>query len=588
MERTNDRLIVSPTDLVAYLDCGHLTALDLAVAAVDRAAPTFEDPAVEVVRARGLEHERAHLAALEARGAVARIAEPDCGMERLEAVRARERDTAAAMREGVACIYQATFLDETGEPVWRGHADFLTRVEAPSALGDFRYEPEDTKLARHIKPSAVLQLCEYARQVERLQGEPPEHVHVVLGDGTRVSVTLTEVAAYHRAARARFIACLGSAVPTYPLPVAHCAVCRWDEACRAQREADDHLCRVANLRQEQVRKLAKAGVTTLTELAAADDDAMVVSGIGAATLARLRHQARLQAAAVPDAPPPFELVRLLTVDRGLCLLPEPDPGDLFYDIEGDPFVKPGGLEYLHGLGWHGLDGFEFRAFWAHDADEERAAFEAVVDLIVERRRQHPTMHVYHYAPYERTALGRLMGRYGTREDEIDDLLRGDVFVDLYRVVRQGIVVGSPSYSIKKLESLYRPPRAGAVTDAAASIVEYERWLATGGQHVLDGIEAYNRDDVESTWQLRQWLEERRAEAAAAGEEVVRPTTKAVPDADEVRDPQTEELIEQLRACDSCTADEAVARRLLADLLRWHQREDRPLWWRYFEVILRTD
>ena len=31
-----------------------------------------------------------------------------------------------------------------------------------------------------------------------------------------------------------------------------------------------------------------------------------------------------------------------------------------------------------------------------------------------------------------------MGRYGTREDELDDLLRREVFVDLYRVVRGGL------------------------------------------------------------------------------------------------------------------------------------------------------
>jgi predicted RecB family nuclease len=587
MERINERLIVSPTDLVAFLDCGHLTALDLAAAAGECAAPTFDDPAVAVVRARGLEHERTHLAAFKARGGLVQIADPDFGMERLEALRMRERETAAAMREGIACIYQATFLDETDAPAWRGHADFLTRVDAPSALGDFRYEPEDTKLARHVKPSAVLQLCEYARQVERLQGAPPDRVHVVLGDGSRVSVTLTEVAAYHRAGRARFIARLGSDASTYPLPVAHCAMCEWDEMCRARREADDHLCRVANLRQEQASKLVKAGVATLTELAAVDDDA-VVAGISTATLGRLRQQARLQAAAMPESSPPFELVRPFTVDRGLCLLPAPDPGDLFYDIEGDPFVAPGGLEYLHGLGLAGPDGFEFRAFWAHDADEERTAFEAVVDFIVERRAQRPAMHVYHYAPYERTALGRIMGRHGTREDEIDDLLRGDVFVDLYRVVRQGVLVGSPSYSLKRIESLYRPSRAGAVTDAASSIVEYERWLATGEQNVLDGIEAYNREDVESTWQLREWLEAQRAEAVHAGVEIARPTPKVAPAPEEVPDDETEMLIEQLRASESCPDDEVAARLLLADLLRWHQREDRPVWWRYFDVILRTD
>ena len=47
------------------------------------------------------------------------------------------------------------------------------------------------------------------------------------------------------------------------------------------------------------------------------------------------------------------------------------------------------------------------------------------------------MHVYHYAPYETTAMKRLAGRYATRESQVDQLLRGSVFVDLYRVVRQG-------------------------------------------------------------------------------------------------------------------------------------------------------
>jgi len=136
------------------------------------------------------------------------------------------------------------------------------------------------------------------------------------------------------------------------------------------------------------------------------------------------------------------------------------------------------------------------------------------------------MHVYHYAPYEPSALGKLMGRYGTREAELDDLLRGGVFVDLYRVVRQALVIGSPSYSLKKLEPLYMEARTGEIVDAGSSIVEYERWLQTGDQQILDDIEAYNRDDVESTWRLRDWLEERRQELIAAGEVVDRPARRA--------------------------------------------------------------
>lgn len=120
------------------------------------------------------------------------------------------------------------------------------------------------------------------------------------------------------------------------------------------------------------------------------------------------------------------------------------------------------------------DGFEFQALWAHTAAEEHRTFEELIDLIVERRRLHPRMHVYHYAPYEPNALGKLMGRYGTREAELDDLLRGGVFVDLYRVVRQGLVIGSPSYSLKKLETLNMDARTGEITDAGSSIVEYER------------------------------------------------------------------------------------------------------------------
>ena len=50
--------------------------------------------------------------------------------------------------------------------------------------------------------------------------------------------------------------------------------------------------------------------------------------------------------------------------KGFDLLPAPDPGDIFYDIEGDPHVE-GGLEYLHGL-WAPDTGF--RAIWAHDRD----------------------------------------------------------------------------------------------------------------------------------------------------------------------------------------------------------------------------
>ena len=592
MQKVGETLILSPSDLGAYLACGHLTALELQVIQGLRTRPEREDPALDLLARRGLEHEEAYLEQLRSEGLdVKEVSEPGQSDDPREAIRQRERETLEAMHSGVDVIFQATFLDERSEFSWRGHADFLRKVPLPSDLGPFSYEPVDTKLARSLRPSAVLQLCHYAEQVERLQGCPPAHVHVVLGGRERVSVPHFSVSAYYRAARDRFLNALSEDGSTYPLPVRHCEVCRWIDVCQARWEEDDHLCRVAGLTREQASKLEASGVTTLKSLGVSDEG-LSVPGIGAGTLERLQRQARLQFERPPGAPPLVELLLPVQEDQGLALLPEPSPGDLFYDIEGDPHVGENGLEYLHGLGWIEDDRmFSFKAFWAHTPAEERLAFENVIDRIHEVRKQHPEMHVYHYAPYETAALGRLMGRYGTREAELDDLLRGGVFVDLYRVVRQGLVVGSESYSIKDLEPLYMEGRTGEVTDAGSSIVQYERWLQTGNEEILTNLEAYNRDDVESTWRLRDWLEDKRAEGIRDGHPVSRPTPRdeeareKPPEVTETEDLAVRLLDGRTEPPGDAEPSELRARWLMAHLLFWHRREDKPEWWRYFERIL---
>lgn len=611
MEQADGRMIVSASDLVGHLACAHITALEGEAAAGRRPRPERDDPELAVLQRRGFEHEAAHLAALTAAGlTVVEIPEPDLtaapasgGTGRMAALREREARTLAAMEAGADVVYQATFLDETGPVVWRGHADFLRRVDHPSRLGDHAYEPVDTKLARHVRASAVLQLCHYAEQVGRLQGSEPERVHVVLGGREEVAIRLVEVSAYYRAARGRFLAAVGAHADVYPLPVPHCALCRWLEVCEERWEADDHLCRVAGLGGDQVRKLGRAGITTLAALAASPPG-LHVRGITDPSLARLQLQARLQHSRPEGEPPPVALRPDVEEGRGLSALPAPDPGDVFYDIEGDPHVGDAGLEYLHGVGWAGPGGaFEFKAFWGHDEPGERRAYEGLIDFLVERRRRFPDMHVYHYANYERHALAKLTGRYGSREDELDDLLRGEVFVDLYRVVRQGLVVGSPSYSLKKLEPLYMPTRTGEITDAGSSVVEYERWLDGGrrDQSILDSIEAYNRTDVESTRLLRGWLEERRAELERSAGPIPRPVPATIDDepegalapalatGEEVAAGLALLLLDGLDASDAPDAsDDERARRLMAALLSWHRREARPEWWRYFERVLHSD
>src|SRR6266516_1510569 len=214
----DDKLRFSPSDLTAYLACPHLTSLELSVARGELARPHRDNPQAELIRRKGEKHEGAHLGELRAaeKDVVAiEVAGPD-GEWDTEAAAAR---TEQAMREGAEVIYQAVFLDPSG---WTGHADFLERVPAASDLGDYSYEVSDTKLARHSKPSYILQLCFYSEQVARIQGREPELMRVVLGSGERDSFRLHDFSAYYRRVRDRFVAAVERGLDTYPLPVAHC------------------------------------------------------------------------------------------------------------------------------------------------------------------------------------------------------------------------------------------------------------------------------------------------------------------------------------------------------------------------------
>ncbi len=589
MHHSDGRLVVGPTDLVNFLECPHLTDLSLRVTSRELAEPRPEGVEDTAAQRRGLAHERSYRISLETVGQT--VVAIDAGPDRA----ARVQATLAALTAGPEVIYQAAFFDDSHGPVaWVGYADFLSRVETPSSLGPYSYEPEDTKLAHHVRPGAVLQLCSYAEQLARLQGRTPELAHVVLGDHRRESLRLVEFSAYFRSAKAQFQQALAERKATYPNPVEHCALCLWRERCDEQRAADDHLSLVPGLSTEQRRRLIDgAAISTVTGLATFTGTR--VPGISTSALEKLQRQARLLVTRRlnPLRPPPYQLLPTTEPGLGLAALPQPDGGDLFFDIEGDPYVDPSGLEYLLGVGWANPRGeFEYRAFWSHDEASEKSAFEGFIDFVVESRTRSPGLHVYHYAPYEPAALKRLMGRHGTREREVDDLLRGRVLVDLYQVVRQGLCVGTPSYSLKKLESLYMPPRTEAITDAGSSIEEYERWLESGDQTILDELEAYNRVDCDSTRRLRDWLEARRPEYEQTfGTVPPRPLSpdreiEGVPDDYESETDQLKALLDS--RADGSDGAPAVATRLLANLLEWHRREAKPVWWQFFQRVLNSD
>lgn len=581
MQISDSKMVFSASDLTGFLACRHLTQLDLKVLDGQLARPYRHDPLLSVISRLGDEHETRYLEELEASGlSVVRIRFPERGEGELVAA---AQETRAALLAGHDVVYQATFFDGK----WRGHADFLRRVDTPSKLGDYSYEVYDTKLARRAKAAAVLQLCFYADQLTGLQGVEPELLHLVLGDRSVQTFKLRDYSAYYRAVKREFLASIGaSPLSTYPDPVDHCRICKWAARCNGQRREDRHLSNVAGMRRDQIKKLAPNGITTIDELAAAAPD-RPLDGISTSAFEKLQDQAAMQVESERLGVAAYKLLPPAGEGLGFQTLPEPAKGDVFFDIESDPYAAESGLEYL--FGWiDALDGFSFTAKWAHDAPHERRMFEDFVDFLIERFEACPNMHVYHYAPYETGAMKRLMSRYGTREDEVDRLLRAGVFVDLYRVVTQALRISEESYSIKRLEQFYGFDRDDDIAEGGSSLVEYERYLQTQDQAILDRIQIYNEGDCRSLVGLRDWLERLRVEAEAKWGALNRPPllNGALPNESEEEREEVRALIEALRSGlpedPIGYSDEDRARLLIADLLGWHRREEKSDWWAYYD------
>ncbi len=419
---------------------------------------------------------------------------------------------------------------------WVGRADVLQRVETSSDLGPWSYEVIDTKLARETKGGTVLQLCLYADVVKSLQGRLPEFGYVVApcSNYKPQAYRMDDYSALYRRVRRSLEEFLEAPNhgEVYPEPKDFCDVCGWRAHCKERRRADDHLCLVAGISKLQRNELQQQAIKTVAELAAMPLPLAWKPERGSAhAYERVREQARIQVEGRNAGCVLYELLPL-EPGLGLAILPEPSPGDVFFDLEGDPFAGEGGLEYLFGYAYRGADGqLNYSGDWVFSRADEKKAFERFIDFIAARLKQYPELHIYHFAPYEPAALKRLMGRHATREEALDRLLRGKVLVDLYSVVRHALRASVESYSIKRLEPLYGFARVISLPDANIALAKLEACLEFEDLDSIESedratVEAYNRDDCVSTLALRDWLEEQRAGLIAQGLEINRPTVQA--------------------------------------------------------------
>ncbi|WP_411375670.1 TM0106 family RecB-like putative nuclease [Arthrobacter sp. MPF02] len=621
-------LVFSASDLVAASECEYrmLRILD---EKLGRAAKA-EFPADEMrVRAGELgdQHEQAVLASLVRKYGIwdaSRGAGVYC-LERGQNLRGelqvRHAETELALRSGADVVFQATFFD--GE--FLGYADFLVN-EAAGTGSPGRYEVWDTKLARHAKVGALLQLAAYGDQLLGMGLDPSPLVTLVLGtrvaDGwLRSSHSLPDLLPVFRERRRRFRQLVAShraadaAVQWQQSGVVHCGRCDY---CAEQVQAHRDLLMVAGMSVVQRKKLLGKGIATIDQLADLPEAEARNS------VARLRSQARMQLGLDPVAGTrtfnkdgqPHSVSYAVLPDNTIGALPAPSPGDIFFDFEGDPLWQDPatgvwGIEYLFGVVEAPAPGDEgspvFRPFWAHSRSGERRAFLDFLEYVEERRARYPDMHVYHYASYEKTALRNLSLAHQAGEDIVDDWLRKGLLVDLYATVRHSLRISEASYSIKKLEPLYMGDnlRSGDVKDAGASVVAYAAYCAArdaGRQDeadiILASISDYNRYDCLSTLRLRDWLLEiapqaeakgQPAEAAGDGQNAAEPVRRP---AEQAQDDAAEGTLEEARLREYLSSlpdnrpwtDDERAIAMVAAALGYHRRERKQFWWQHFDRV----
>jgi predicted RecB family nuclease len=608
MRLVADLLQLSATDLANHLGCVHLSRLDLAVAEGHLERLHRKDPVVELLTERGREHEAAYLKQLRARKLRVVEVRTAPGADTVET-------TLAAMRDGADVIYQAPLSNAR----WHGRADFLRKVERPSALGPWSYEVTDAKLATETRAGTILQLCVYSTLLAELQQAEPENAHVVAPHHhfTPETHRLADYGAYYRLVKRRLEAALAEReAATYPEPAQHCDVCNWWVQCNARRRADDHLCFVAGISRLQIKELrTRLDVDTLERLGDFHGELKPKRGSREA-LERVRDQAAIQLKARRAQERQHEVLPL-GPEHGLLRLPEPARGDLFLDLEGDRLALEGGREYLFGF----CDSRgAYTPYWATNPAEEKRAFEQVVDRILAAFEADRAMHVYHFGAYEPTAFKRLSGRYATRESELDTILRAELFVDLHTIVRHSLRASVETYSLKDLEQFYSLTREQDLREATASRRALE-WaiemreelgihaapprasrpqleLTLGEPHEpgkfaahVRAVERYNRDDCVSAARLRDWLEKLRADAERAhGADLPRPELASGEASEQVAEAAEETqrvmtaLLEGVPVDAAERNEEQQARWLMAQLLEWHRREEKAGWWEYFRLL----
>ncbi len=565
----------SPSSLMRFFDSPYESLIYKYLREVDPKAVQEdpEDAFMQIASKKGEQHELELFKSLSAKDISSRIILDGDPEQMIEA-------TKLAMSEGIELIYQAAL----GDNEFFGRADFLHKVKGKSDFGDYAYEIWDAKLANKARPKFLIQLCCYSEMLAAIQGSMTETCVLIYGNKEQERFQIKDYFVFYQAIRKLFLEFQNAKrISDLPNPELYKNWGRFSEHAKRLLEEKDHLFLVADIRYSQIHKLNAAGLHTVEDLANTEID---VTNLDHRVFERLKLQAKMQHQAKTSDIIPFTVLKNIEAGLGLSSLPPKSELDVYFDIESNPLLSKIPLHYLWGAAHEDNDeGFD--CWWAHSETEMKIAFENFMDWTYSRWKKDPNMHVYHYGQFEINAMRELMGHFGTREKEVDELLRNQVFVDLYRVVKQSLCIGAERYGLKAVEPLFREDRDTEVTSGLDSTVVYEVWSAERGDSrdhtdsdFLKEIWDYNKDDCISLITLSDWLR------------VIQKDEGLVYFFKESKERQAEQvevssLLDELVDNLASREDKPHAR-ILANLCLYHKRETKPAYWRLFDRLESTD
>ncbi|MFL2648351.1 MAG: TM0106 family RecB-like putative nuclease [SAR202 cluster bacterium] len=551
-----------------FSQCQHKTWLDFLEPPKDFSKNY--DPWLEIIRKIGIEHEKNYLDEL-------RKSENIYEIDKNLSFEEKENLTDKAIKRNEKIIYQPylRYKKFTGSP------DFLV-------FKDNYYEPWDVKSAFRLKPENILQLCHYSYILDKKYSLLPNSGKIILRDQSSHDIEIGKYYEYFLNIKNRILDFINS---QNEIPEASkcnlCNVCDYKLLCESNWKKEDHLNQVANIKKNQIKFLQNQNIDTLEKLSTIDSN-IQIKGINKNSLEILKLQSSLQFHERNTKKLEYKIIfdqkkEISDPNKliGFEILPEPSHNDLFFDIEGYPMYfdensKSSGLEYLFGIYYRSFGQETFLKFVAINHEEEKKAFEDLIDFIFSHLKKYKDAHIYHYNAYEETALKKLSQKYETKIFEVDFILREKKLIDLFKVVKDSLLISAENYKLKTIEKFYQINREEDISSGQDSLVAFEKYLDSGHDEILEEIILYNKQDCKSLIYLQNWLNE------------IKPKHINFNKKDLIDEKISESNLEQIQieknlslTIENLDESEKEIKPILDQLNFYNRKEQRPDWWSFF-------